>query len=93
MDFDGGVVSSRIENEDGKIDLNLVSAAGVAVGRVQLLGIDLDVCNKLVEGAAAWRRVAGPALPSPRQATGTPLSPTQMLELRQDIIEDSISRP
>lgn len=64
--FDGGDIQIRIEDEDGKIDLNLAPAELLS-GLCAELAIDPDVCSALVDGVAARRRAAAAAEPQSTQ--------------------------
>jgi general secretion pathway protein K len=59
MRFDGGDIQIRIEDEDGKIDLNLAPTELLA-GLCAELGIAAESCAGLVDGVAARRRAAAP---------------------------------
>jgi general secretion pathway protein K len=60
MRFDGADISVKIEDEDGKIDLNLAPTELLA-GLCAEIGIADDTCAGLVEGVTARRRAATPA--------------------------------
>lgn len=62
MSFDGADVLVRIEDEDGKIDLNLAPTELLA-GLCRELAIAEDACAWLVSGVAARRRAAAAAQP------------------------------
>ncbi len=59
MRFAGGDIRIRIEDEDGKIDLNL-GPTELLAGLCGELGIDDATCAALVEGVAERRRAAAP---------------------------------
>lgn len=59
MHFDGGEIQVRIEDEDGKIDLNLAPTELLA-GLCAELGIAADSCSGLVDGVTDRRRAAAP---------------------------------
>lgn len=60
--FDGGEVSVRIEDEDGKIDLNMAPPAMLA-GLCAELALEDAVCDALVDGVTERRRAAAPPEP------------------------------
>ncbi|MGO8914494.1 MAG: general secretion pathway protein GspK [Stellaceae bacterium] len=57
--FDGADIVVRIQDEDGKIDLNQAPTELLA-GLCAELGIDDDSCAALVDGVTARRRAAAP---------------------------------
>jgi general secretion pathway protein K len=71
--FDGGIVRVRIEDEGGKVDLNMAPPALLS-GLCLELGIDPGACTGLVDDIVARRRAATPAfaqtLRGPRAGAG-----------------------
>jgi general secretion pathway protein K len=63
MQFAGGAIRIRIEDEDGKIDLNL-SPPELLAGLCAELAIADDTCGALVDGVVARRRAAAPPPPT-----------------------------
>ena len=59
LHFDGGEVRIRIEDEDGKIDVNRAPPALLS-GLCAELAIDDAVCGALVDGVVARRKAAAP---------------------------------
>ena len=67
MSFDGGDIQVRIEDEDGKIDLNLAPTELLS-GLCAELALSDDACAGLAAGVAARRRAAAAAAAAPRGA-------------------------
>ncbi len=63
MAFAGGAIRIRIQDEDGKIDLNL-SPPELLAGLCAELAIADDTCAALVDGVVARRRAAAPPAPA-----------------------------
>lgn len=74
MSFENGSIRIRIEDENGKIDLNLTPTELLS-GLCTELAIDDDTCAALVGGVTERRRAAAPAQP-PGFRFGAP-PPTQ----------------
>lgn len=66
MSFEGGVVRIRIEDEGGKVDLNMAPPELLS-GLCVELGIDGGTCAALTQGVIARRRAVAPA-PAPTRA-------------------------
>jgi len=81
LEFDGGRVRIRVEDEDGKIDLNRAPPAMLA-GLCAELDIEAAVCDALVDGVVARRKAATP--PEPPGVPGLRLGVPPPVPDRQD---------
>jgi len=72
MSFEAGLVRVRIDDENGKVDINLAPPELLSNLCLEL-GIDPDVCTGLIDGVMHRRRVATPAsTPRPQRPQPQP---------------------